>query len=462
MESNEYIKRRAILRDRVKTGVILLCGNSPVPRNYPGNPYPFRQDSTFLYYTGIDAPGYHYLLDCDKNEEILFGKEAGIDDQIWSGPQITHRDLSDQTGIKKVMPVSKLNSTVAKFLPGKKTIHYLPPYPHERKLFLSELLGKKVPEICANSSVILIRAVVSQRSVKSGQEVSQIEKVLSNVTGPMHRQAIKKTLPGTYEFEVVAEMSNLMKRSDLEYAYFPICSVRGEILHNESHKNQLSEGDLLLIDAGAESSMHYASDITRTIPVSGKYSDRQSEIYNLVLTTEQHTIEKIRPGVAYADLHQEAALEITDGLIALGLMKGNALEAVREGAHALFFPHGLGHMMGLDVHDMEDLGEDYVGYDGSAERSGQFGTAYLRLAKTLQPGFVLTVEPGIYFIPALIDLWKSQKKFEHFIHYSNVEKYRNFGGIRIEDNVVVENDGGRILGNPIPKLQSDIEQLMGH
>ncbi len=460
MDTQEYIKRRRILREQIKTGKIILFGNRLIPRNYTGNPLPFRQDSSFLYYVGIDTPNYFFLLDCDNNEEILFGDPLTIDDQIWSGPQLSLQNLADKAGIKKVLPASDFNSIVSQLKKNKQEIHYLPAYPTDRQIFLSKVLEIPVLEISNHCSTDLIQAIVEQRSVKSETEIDEIEKVLNNVTLPMHIQAMKMAFPGIYEYEIVAEMTKIVKGSDLEFAYSPICSVHGEILHNEHHTNKIREGQLLLIDAGAESNMHYASDITRTIPVGGKFSMQQKEIYGLVLAVEEDIIRKIKPGIKYADLHHQASLQITKGLINLGIMKGEPEDAVEAGAHALFFPHGLGHMMGLDVHDMEDLGENYVGYEENMKRSDQFGTANLRLSRTLQPGFVLTVEPGIYFIPILIDIWQSDKKFEEFINYSKLEAYKNFGGIRIEDNVLVKSTGYRVLGSPIPKSITEVEQLM--
>ncbi len=460
MKVKDYIVRRQVLMEQIKTGIILLCGNNSVPRNYAGNPYPFRQDSTFLYYTGIDFPHCYLIIDCDKDEEILFGNDPGIDDQIWCGSQKSMRLIAENSGIRKVLPVSEIFTKISHSIQNKQKIHYLPPYPYERQIFLSELLNTKASEVLKNYSVEFIQAVINQRSVKSEQEVYEIENVLTTVTGPMHLKAMEMAHPGVYEYEIVAEMNKIIKEHNLDYAYSPICSVHGEILHNEYHRNKLNKEQLLLIDAGAESTLHYASDITRTFPVGGRFTTRQKEIYDLVLSTEQNTIEMIKPGIRYFELHKEASVQITRGLTELDLMKGDPEEAVKDGAHALFFPHGLGHMMGLDVHDMEDLGENFVGYEKNTVRSSQFGTAYLRLARSLQTGFVLTVEPGIYFIPTLIDLWRSEKKYEKYINYPKVETYKNFGGIRIEDNVLVESKGCRVLGSSIPKSHTEIENLI--
>ncbi|MBA7518386.1 Xaa-Pro aminopeptidase [subsurface metagenome] len=460
IETKEYIRRRQVLRNKIETGIIVLCGNNMIARNYPGNLLPFRQDSNFLYYLGIDIPGCMCIIDCDNDVDILFGNDPGIDDQIWRGSYKKMQDIADKAGVKKVFSLSKIKDAISKARKTNQRIHFLPPYPTDRQILLSELIGIPLSEISKKSSVELIQAVITQRSVKSEEEVIQIEEALNKATGPMHQKAMRMAFPGVYEYQIVAEMNKIAKACDLDFAYPVICSVHGEILHNEFHRNQLEKDQLLLIDAGAESSMHYASDITRTIPVGGRFNEKQKEIYAIVLSAEVHAIDRIKPGIKYADLHREAALMITQGLKTIGIMKGEPEEAVEKGAHALFFPHGLGHMMGLDVHDMEDLGENFVGYGNEVKRSSQFGTAYLRLARSLQPGFVLTVEPGIYFIPTLIDLWRSEKKFEKYINYSIVEAYKKLGGIRIEDNILVHSSGCKVLGNPIPKFPAEIEKFM--
>ena len=443
----------------VKDGVILLSANQVLPRNYAGNVLPFRQDSTFLYYTGIDLPDLFVLIDCQSGDVFLAGNETTVEDAVWSGPQPTLRELAETSGIARTLSLEELKSSLNGYKAKHITIHYNPPYTAQKILILSELLGCHYDEVVPGASKILIDAVIAQRSVKSEEEISEIESALDQVTGPMHELAMKMAQEGIFEHEIVAEMFRLAKEKDLEFAYPVICSVRGEVLHNESHKNKLQNGQLLLIDAGVESANHYASDITRTTPVGGKFNSQQKEIYEIVLSSQLSAIESLQPGIPYRDVHFNVARIIVDGLKSLGLMKGDTDEAVNAGAHALFLPHGLGHMLGLDVHDMEDLGEDRVGYDESVTRSTQFGTAYLRMAKKLKPGYVITVEPGIYFIPALIEQWQKQKKWDPFINFSMLEKYRNFGGIRIEDNVVITDKGYRVLGKPIKKTVSEIEAL---
>lgn len=442
------------------TGIIVIFGNRHQPRNYPSNILPFRQDSNFLYYTGIDIPGLICSIDCDANQEFLFGTEPTVEDKIWSGYLEPISSLAQKAGISSSKSLNDFNSFIEEALKKGRKIHYLPPYPNDRLLLLSELLNKSPDEVKSGVSIELIRLIVNQRSYKSGEEVGEIEWALENITAPMHILAMKMATPGNHESHIVAEMIKMAKRHNVDHAYPAICSIHGETLHNESYPNTLKEGNLLLVDAGAESLKHYASDITRTVPVGGKFSSFQRDIYELVLTAQEKAISEIKPDIPYLDIHLNTAMLIAAGLKDLGLMRGDIEAAVYRGAHALFFPHGLGHMMGLDVHDMEDLGEDYVGYSKSIKRSKQFGLAYLRLARKLEPGFVITVEPGIYFIPSLIDLWQTEKKFMDFIDYNKLLKYRHFGGIRIEDNILVTDKGNRVLGPKIPKTCSEIEELV--
>ena len=457
IKSEDYKKRRAELINSVGDGIILLCSNVLLARNYKGNPLPFRQDSTFLYYTGLEYPHMMALLDADSGDEILIGNEPGIEDAIWSGPQKSLGERADNAGFKQHYSYAWLTDYLNKA--RKRRVHFLPAYTAERKLLLATILHISPDQVEQAYSVPLIKSVIKQRSIKSTDEVNEIEMALDQVTGPMHIQCMKMAREGTYEHELVAEMLRSAKAKDMEFAYNIICSVRGETLHNEQHHNQLKSGQLVLIDAGVESKMHYASDITRTTPVNGKFTSQQKDIYALVLKAQLEAIEMIKPGIAYKQIHLHTAKIIAEGLIQLGIMKGNADEAVNAGAHALFFPHGLGHMIGLDVHDMEDLGEDYVGYGEETERSGQFGLAYLRLVRKLNEGFVLTVEPGIYFIPALIAKWRKEKHCKEYIEFSKLDQYTDFGGIRIEDNILVTESGYRILGNPIPKAVDEIENI---
>ncbi len=450
-----YRNRRQLLLGHLHTGLILIMGNNHCPRNYKGNTYPFRQDSNFLYFAGIDLPGLALTIDAQSGKVTLYGDDLSLEDTIWTGPQPRLTEWASRSGIEQVKSTKELIAALKK----ASHIHFLPAYPFERKLFLSEVMGLTVSELANRHSIPLIEAIVQQRSVKSNEEVAQIEDALNRATGKLHVEAMRMANAGVYEYEIAGQIESTMLRNNCTPAYGIICSVRGEVLHNEYYHNKLETGQMLLIDAGAENAMHYASDLTRTVPVGRRFNPRQKAIYSIVLEALNQSISAIKPGVPYREIHLQAAKIMAAGLKEAGLMKGDINEAVAQGAHTLFFPHGLGHMMGLDVHDMEDLGENYVGYDASVQRSSQFGTAYLRLARMLQPGFTLTVEPGIYFIPTLIQMWKNENKFNAFINYGEVEKYLDFGGIRIEDNVLVTEQACRVLGNPVPKSVAEIESL---
>ncbi len=458
-DKNVYIERRKLLKKQIKSGVIFILGNVESPMNYPANTYPFRQDSNFLYFFGLDKPGFAGIIDVEEDNDYIYGEDFTIDDIIWMGPQPTVKKLAQGVGVTLTGTSAELAEKLKDVISKGRKVHYLPPYRAENTLQLEKLLGIATADIKNNASVELIKAIVAQRSFKSDAEVKEIEKAL-DISHEMYTIAMEMAKPGVYEREIVGKIEGIVG-SYGNYISFPIIlSINGETLHNHFHGNQLKENKLLVIDSGAESPEHYASDITRTLPVGGTFTPEQKDIYQIVLNAQLAAINAIKPGIPYKDIHLVTAAVIANGLKGIGLMRGDVETAVKEGAHALFFPHGLGHMMGLDVHDMEDLGEDYVGYDETVQRSDQFGLAYLRLAKELKPGFVLTVEPGIYFIPALIDLWKTENKFNDFIDYSKVEEFKGFGGIRIEDNVLVTKNGHRVLGKPIPKTIEEIEKRM--
>ncbi len=458
-ESQTYITRREQLKSQLKNGLLLFLGNNESPMNYPANVYPFRQDSTFLYYWGLDLPGLAAIIDLDENEEILFGDDFSVDDIVWMGPQPKMTALAEQIGVQTVAPTDRLFDFVQTALQQGRTIHFLPPYRHDNMIKLQKMLGIAIESLKENASVPFIKAVVAQRSIKSEEEIAEIEKAL-DITYQIHLEAMKLVRPGLKEYEIAGLLKGKAFSLGGTLSFPLIFSVHGEILHNPHQLNIMEKGQLLVIDCGGEAPSHYAGDITRTLPVSGKFSEEQKAVYQVVLNAQTAAIEMIKPDIKYLDVHLHAAKIITLGLKELGLMRGNIDDAVQAGAHALFFPHGLGHMMGLDVHDMEDLGEDYVGYDAQTQRSSQFGLAYLRLARELKPGFVLTVEPGVYFIPQLIDMWQQQNKFTEFINYDKLEFYKNFGGIRIEDDVLVTETGHRVLGKLIPKRIEGIEAIM--
>jgi Xaa-Pro aminopeptidase len=451
-----YIDRRAELKKNFKNGILLFLGNDESAMNYAGNTYAFRQDSSFLYYFGIDVLNMVGLIDIDENKEILFGYEFTLEDIVWMGPQPKLAQLSEQIGVAEYESIDKLKKYLKAKISKQVKVHFLPTYRGDQTLKLADLVDENPYKLKSKFSKKLIEAVVAQRSVKGEEEVAEIEYAME-IAYQMHTTAMRMAKPGVIERDIAGAIEGIALSLGSGVSFGAIVSKNGQTLHNHYHGNVLKEGDLLVCDAGAESLLHYASDITRTTPVGGKFSYQQREIYEIVLTAQKNAINMIKPGVKHVDVHLTAAKIIAAGLSQIGIMKGDLNAAVKAGAHALFFPHGLGHMMGLDVHDMENLGEAYVGYDDKTKRSDQFGLAYLRLAKELKPGFVFTCEPGIYFIPELIDQWKSKKKFKNYINYDKLEEYRNFGGIRIEDNILVTKTGYKVLGRPIPKEVDDVE-----
>lgn len=459
-DAKTYAARRKLLREDVNGGLILLPGNGESPMNYPANPYPFRQDSTFLYFFGIDKPDFAGLIDVDEGKDYIFGTDFTIDDIIWMGPQPAVKDLAREAGVDNTGEPGKMKEIIDRAVSAGRKIHFLPPYRAENQVKIGALLGISNEKVTEEYSVELIKAVVKQREIKSAEEIAEIEKAL-NISSDMYAMIMKMTKPGVYEREITGKIEGIVASYGGLISFPVILSIHGETLHNHYHGNKMEKNDLLVTDSGAESPLHYASDITRTFPVGGTFTPEQKDIYQVVLEAQLSAVAAIKPGKMNKEIHLQTAAVIARGMKDMKLMKGDTEAAVKEGAHALFFPHGLGHMLGLDVHDMEDLGENYVGYDETVQRSTQFGLAYLRLAKELKPGFVLTVEPGIYFIPALIDQWQAENKFSDFIDYDRVEKFKNFGGIRIEDDVLVADNGHRVLGKPIPKTIEEIEKIMG-
>jgi Xaa-Pro aminopeptidase len=454
-----YSRRRQHLKKQVKSGLCLFLGNNELAMNYPANPFYFRQDSDFLYFFGLDSPGLAGVVDVDEDVDVLFGDDVDMEDIIWMGPQPLFKKRAKNAGVRTTKTTGELVGYIRDAIRQGRRIHFLPPYLDDRTIALGSLLGIEPGSVGDYVSLDLIRAVVAQRSVKIKEEIEEMELALET-TYDMYLAAMKAIQPGLTEQEIVGVLEGTALRAGAHTAFPTILTVNGQILHNHHHGNTMRRGDLLVIDSGAESPLHYAADITRTFPVSGKFTPEQRDVYEIVLKTQVGAIEDMKPGVSNRDIHLAAARTIATGLKDIGLMKGSVDDAVSSGAHALFFPHGLGHMMGLDVHDMEGLGENRVGYDRTVTRSDQFGLAYLRMAKKLKPGYVLTVEPGIYFIPSLIDLWQGEKKHGRFINYDKLQNYRKFGGIRIEDDVLVTSSGQRVLGRGIPKTVEEIESIM--
>jgi Xaa-Pro aminopeptidase len=453
-----YINRRAGLQSSVKSGLILLTGNGLSPMNYTDNTYRFRQDSNFLYYMGINQPGMMALIDCDKGESILLGKEPTIDDFIWTGPLATLATLGEKVGVEKVLPIDQIGSLLGAAVNSGREVHYLPPYRAENVIKIHRWLGLSLDDAKEGYSIPLIRAVVAQREIKSEEEIAAMEKALE-ITAEMHLTAMQTAKPGMVEAEVTGKVHGVAVGHGGGLAYPIILTVDGHNLHNHRHHNVLEAGQLLLGDFGAETAEVYSGDITRTFPVAKQFTTQQREIYELVLEAQLAAIEASKPGTTFKSIHLLAATIMAKGLKELGIMKGDLGSAVEEGAHALFFPHGLGHSIGIDVHDMEDLGEAYVGYDKDTVRSKQFGLRSLRFGKALRPGHVMTVEPGLYFIPELIDLWSAEGKFKEYINYDALEAYRHFGGVRIEDDILITKSGNRLIGPAIPKAVAEVEAI---
>tara|TARA_Y100000294_G_scaffold4811_1_gene4874 strand:- start:1322 stop:2713 length:1392 start_codon:yes stop_codon:yes gene_type:complete len=458
-DSQIYLNRRCELAKSLKDGFILFCGNNEVPMNYQSNYYPFVQDSSFLYYCGLDYPNLNLLINTYENSATLYGSSQSIDDIIWCGQSKTLNELAKLAHIDQISNHNDFQEDVDRILSQGEILHILPQYRYHNKQILSEIFGGEKWENYISAD--LIKSVISQRSIKSKLEVDEIKNAMV-VTKSMHEMAMINTKSGKTEQEIVGELMSLVHSTGMRLAYPSIFTVRGEILHNQFYEGILQDGQLLLHDGGVESREHYATDITRTYPVTGRFSLEQRVIYEIVLKMQVDVIQTLSTGVKYRDMHLLASKICIEGLKSMGIMKGNTEDIICSGAHALFFPHGLGHMLGLDVHDMEALGEDNVGYDSEILRDLQFGLSYLRLGKMLQCGNVLTVEPGIYFIPALIDQWEQKGRYKEFVNYSSLNSFRDFGGIRIEDDVLITNDGCDCLSYDIPKNISEIEQFMGN
>lgn len=453
-----YIKRRTRLHGLMKSGLALFIGNTDSPMNYPANSYHFRQDSDFLYFFGLDIPGLAGVMDFDTGRDWIYGNDFDIDDIIWMGPQPSVRELAESAGVNNSAPLPKLETVIREAISKKRPIHFLPPYRSETRMTLGLIMRENPCQMKTMASEKLIRAVVSMRSIKEKVEIDEIEKALA-ITWEMHTTAMKMCRPGVKEQEIFGTIEGIAFAKGGGTAFPVILSINGQTLHNHYHGNILKKGRMMVTDAGAETSMHYASDITRTTPVGGKFSQKQKDIYEIVLRANTESIKAAEPELSNLDLHLNACKIIASSLKDLGLMKGDIDDVIEAGAHTLFMPHGLGHMMGLDVHDMEGLGENYVGYSDEIKRSDQFGLAFLRFALSFKTGHVLTIEPGCYFIPQLIERWKSEGKHKDFINYSKLEPWKDFGGIRIEDNILITEKGNRVLGKPVPKTVKDIEAL---
>jgi len=455
-----YITRRAILKQNVGTGIILLPANGNAPINYTDNAYAFRQDSTFLYYFGLDLEALVGVIDIDNDQEILFGNDATVDDLVWTGPKPTVQALAGQVGVQHAKPLHALVTLLSKAVTGKRAIHWLAPYRADIAIRLAEWLSMPVAAVQNGQSKKLTSAIVGQRILKTYEEIAELDKAVS-ISADMHLMAMQSARAGMFEYELLSRTEAVASANNCRTAYPSIITTHGETLHNHYYGNKLEAGKMVLCDSGAELPSGYCGDLTRTFPIGKAFSQKQREVYQIVLDALLAAEGLLKPGVFFKDIHLSACRELTKGLQQLGLMKGDVDESVNAGAHALFFQCGLGHLIGLDVHDMENLGEDNVGYDQEVVRDPAFGIKSLRLARRLQEGFTLTVEPGLYFIPQLIDMWKNEKRFEQFIHYNAAEDYKTFGGIRIEDNLLVTATGSKLLGKALPKTVGEVEALRG-
>jgi Xaa-Pro aminopeptidase len=455
-----YTDRRLTLAKNIGTdGIVLLLGNEDSSMNYRDNTYPFRQDSSFLYYFGLDVPTLTGIIDTDTGEEVIFGNELTIDDIVWTGTLPTVSEMAAMVGVIQTKAYDQVIHYVHKALIAGRKVHILPPYRPENKIKLAEWFNTSLDDVADYISVKLIKAVIAQRVIKTPLEVAEMEKAVSTSVDMM-LAVIKHTRPGIKEYELVAKAHEAAIANNSRLGYPAIITTYGQTLHTHYYGNTLQEGRMVLSDIGAENNMHYGGDLTRTFPVGKTFTTRQKELYEIVLNAMEHAISMLKPGVRYKDIHLAAGQKLVEGLKQVNLMKGDPAEAVEAGAHTMFFQCGLGHMLGMDTHDMEDLGEPYVGYtDTLKKETFIFGLKSLRLGRELEPGFVLTVEPGIYIIPELIDRWQAENKYADFINYDVLNTYRDFGGIRIEDNFLITDSGYHLLGKYLPKSLKEIEGL---
>ena len=462
-----YARRRQTLVAKMadsaaegKRGIALFIGNTEAPAQYKDNCYKFRQDSTWLYFFGIDQPLYAAIIDLDNGNETIFANDVEIGDIIWMGPQPSVASVASSVGVEKSAPYTDLNAAVAKVLAEGRPVHFVKPSRYYNTMKIASLLGCGTDEVAGRFSLALTRAIISMRLVKEDCEIEVIDDAC-NLGYEMHTVARNSIVPGIIEQEIVGKMDGVTLSKGWGVSFPTILTQHGETLHNHLHDKIIEPGKLMVIDAGAESNVHYASDFTRTYPTSGKFTAKQREIYQIVCDCNEFAFSMTRPGISYREVHLKTMHLMLEELRALDIVRGDVQDMVEAGIAGLFMPHGLGHNMGLDVHDMEDYGENYVGYDDDQSRSPQLGLGSLRMARKLVPGNVITDEPGIYFIPALIEKWKSEKTDQGFVNYSKLESYYDFGGIRLEDDVLVTADGARRLGKErLPISPDDVEAAM--
>lgn len=458
-DKDVYISRRKRLKELVGNGLVLIVGNSESPMSYADNSYNFIQDSTFLYYFGLNSPDLVGVMDVDSDEDYIFGKEFTMDDIIWMGQQRTFKERAKDVGIENFVELEKMKEILKRDKDNERIIHFTNQYRVENSLKISRLLGLSLNEVNEKFSKRLVDGIIEMRNLKRDYEIAELEKA-TNVTREMHLVAMKNVKVGMKGYELVALLEAVAKKYNATTSFHTICTTNGQILHNHFHGNIFKEGDIVLLDCGARLENGYCGDMTTVFPVSGRFDSRQKDIYSLLIEMFDRAEECTKPGVTNKSVHLEVCKVLVEGLIKREIMRGSVDEIVDAGAHALFFPHGLGHMIGLDVHDMENFGENNVGYDNVTKREIQFGLKSLRMGKELKPGYVLTIEPGIYFIPELIKKWEKEGKFKEYINYEEVKKYLDFGGMRYEGDFLITENGNRRLGDKMPKYDYEIEEIL--
>lgn len=457
-EKEVYIERRRALKEKLIKGIVIISGNEEAPRSYKDECYPFVQDSTFRYYFGMDVPNLIGIIDIDRDKEYIFGTDFTLDDIVWTGEQKLLKTFASEVGVSNFVEMKDFDNFIRDCKQRRARFHILPQYRGDNKLRLCKALEISPFEYDENISYDFVKAIIEQRNTKSKAEIDEIEKAV-NITREMHLTAMKTVKAGMKEYEVVAVLEAVAKKYNADMSFHTIFTKNGHILHNHGYDNTLEAGDMIVLDCGARNKEGYCGDMTTSFPVTGKFDERQKDIYSLLIEMFEKAESMIKPEVNYKDVHLAVAKVLTEGMIKRGLMKGDADEAVKAGAHALFFPHGLGHMLGLDVHDMENLGEDLVGYEHFG-RDMQFGLKSLRLARELKEGYVFTIEPGIYFIPELAKRWREAGKFEEFLNYDKISEYADFGGMRYEGDFVITKNGARRLGDKMPKYFNEVEEAM--
>ncbi|MGL5989195.1 aminopeptidase P family protein [Cetobacterium sp.] len=454
-----YISRREELKRLVGSGLIIVMGNSESPMSYSDNCYNFIQDSTFLYYFGLNSPDLIGLIDVKKNKSYIFGKEFTIDDIIWMGKQQKFKDKSLEVGVENFLDIEELKLVVDSAKVENRKIHFTNQYRLENSYKLSKILDLSLEDISTQFSEKLVQSIIDMRSIKSEIEILEME-AATNITRDMHLVAMKNIKSGMKAFELVALLESAAKKMNATMSFHTICTKNSAVLHNHDHSNVFKDGDLVLLDCGAKLESGYCGDMTTVFPVSGEFDSRQKDLYSLLIEMFDKAEECTKPGVKNKSVHLEVARVLTRGLVERGFMSGDIESIVKAGAYALFFPHGLGHMIGLDVHDLENFGENRVGYDSETIRENQFGIRSLRMGKELKKGHVLTIEPGIYFIPELIEKWESSGLFREFINYEKVKEYSDFGGLRYEGDFLITEDSNRRLGYKMPKYADEVEKIM--